>query len=345
MNIKYQKITYILALCVIIIGTGLFLFSFLPHFIDSPTAKPIDNLTIASGSPEYSLLTLIAAENGYFRDHNLNVTLIFHSTGVKAVETLLMDNADLAYAAEYVGVNLLFSNPNLKIIGTTAKSDVISLVIRSDRGIVTPNDLNGKIIAVPKGTQAEFFLGRYLTLNGLNQSDITIRYIPPSDLVENISSGNVDAAIIWEPYVYSIQKKLGHQQITWSAQSGQQFYWVTYTLPDIIIQKSDILTRYFQALSDAEHYIITSNEEALREIKENLNLSDDYLDTIWKKNQFTSTLDQSLIIAMEDEARWMMKNNLTQTQTMPVYLNTIDCGILQSVKPASVNIITEDGNA
>ena len=41
------------------------------------------------------------------------------------------------------------------------------------------------------------------------------------------------------------------------------------------------------------------------------------MDTVWQQNRFSLTLDQSLVLAMEDEARWMIANNLTNATAVP----------------------------
>ncbi len=50
-------------------------------------------------------------------------------------------------------------------------------------------------------------------------------------------------------------------------------------------------------------------------------------------------LDQSLVVAMEDEARWMISNNRTTEMMVPNFLEYIHLDGLKSVKPAEVNII------
>jgi NitT/TauT family transport system substrate-binding protein len=60
---------------------------------------------------------------------------------------------------------------------------------------------------------------------------------------------------------------------------------------------------------------------------------------IWQEHQFSLSLDQSLITAMEDEARWMITNNLTNATAIPDFRNYIYTKGLNNVKPESVNII------
>jgi len=61
--------------------------------------------------------------------------------------------------------------------------------------------------------------------------------------------------------------------------------------------------------------------------------------TVWQQNQFGLSLDQSLITTMEDEARWMIANNLTNATAVPDFRNYIYTKGLDEVKPGSVHII------
>lgn len=339
MNLSRRKISLILGiiLLIAILVSGI---PYLPHPPIPVSFSTMDELRISSGSPEFSLLTLIAEEKGIFHNHGLNVTFTSYPSGVEAVGSMLSGTADLAYAAEFVGVNQIFKDKDLVIIGSTAKSEVISLIIRKDQGIFTPKDLRKKTIAVPKGTQAEFFLGRYLTVNGMNLSDINVQYLPPGNLSDCIGSGACDGGIIWEPYVHTIQQNLSGQVEIWPAQSGQMFYWTTYTRPEIVEQKTGILTRYCEALGESENYIINHETEVKDIMKQKLNLSDNFSDTLWAKSHFMQSFDQGLLLAMEDEARWLIKNNLTNKKSIPLFLNYMNTTPLSRIEPTAVQFIT-----
>jgi NitT/TauT family transport system substrate-binding protein len=70
-----------------------------------------------------------------------------------------------------------------------------------------------------------------------------------------------------------------------------------------------------------------------------MNFDDAYLEIIWQRYQFSLSLDQSLILAMEDEARWMIKNKLTKENQVPNFMNYLYLDGLKAVKPEAVNII------
>jgi NitT/TauT family transport system substrate-binding protein len=63
------------------------------------------------------------------------------------------------------------------------------------------------------------------------------------------------------------------------------------------------------------------------------------METIWRENQFSLSLDQSLITAIENEARWMIKNKLTAEKSMPNFPDFISEDALKAIKPNAVNII------
>ena len=69
-----------------------------------------------------------------------------------------------------------------------------------------------------------------------------------------------------------------------------------------------------------------------------LNLTSSYLASIWGGYQFSVTLDQSLILLMQNEAQWLISNSLTTTTQAPNFLNYIYTNGLETVSPDSVNI-------
>jgi NitT/TauT family transport system substrate-binding protein len=51
------------------------------------------------------------------------------------------------------------------------------------------------------------------------------------------------------------------------------------------------------------------------------------------------TLPQALLLAMEDQARWMIENKLTSQTAIPNYFDYIYLDGLKAVKPEAVTII------
>ena len=69
-----------------------------------------------------------------------------------------------------------------------------------------------------------------------------------------------------------------------------------------------------------------------------LNQDQDLISEIWNDFTFEILLEQSLIIELEDVARWAIKNNLTTGTKVPNYLNYIYLDALAEVKPEAIFI-------
>ena len=60
---------------------------------------------------------------------------------------------------------------------------------------------------------------------------------------------------------------------------------------------------------------------------------------VWLNTNYRVSLDQALILALEDESRWAIKSGLIGEAKIPNYLNFIYFDGLESVKPKAVRIL------
>jgi NitT/TauT family transport system substrate-binding protein len=106
-----------------------------------------------------------------------------------------------------------------------------------------------------------------------------------------------------------------------------------------IAEHPDLVIRFLKSLALAEEYAILNPAEAKAIVQEQIGVEAAYMETVWSQNQFSLSLDQSLVVAMEDEARWMIENNLTTETQVPDFLDYIHTDGLEAVKPEAVNIV------
>jgi NitT/TauT family transport system substrate-binding protein len=299
----------------------------------------MESITIGKMPIESNALIYIAEDKGFFVQNGLNVTIRDYNTGSAAVSGLLNNEVDISGAGEYVVVGSAFNKKNISIIASIDKYQSLYLVGRKDRGIENVSDFKGKKIGVPQGTQAEFFLGRFLNLHGISLQNVTRVDVQPSQSVDAITNGSVDAVIYIRQYNDAIKDRLGDNGVFWPAQSSQLLYTVIVSRNDWVASHPETIRRFLKSLVQAEQYTIDHPAEVKAILQKRLNYEDAYIETVWKYNQFSLTLDQSLVLAMEDEARWMINNNLTSEKKTPDFLDYIYADGLEKIKPGSVNII------
>ncbi|BAI61830.1 ABC transporter substrate binding protein [Methanocella paludicola SANAE] len=303
-------------------------------------AGPPESITI--GVPrmfDSSALVYIADDQGFFTDIGLNVTIKEYDAGLYAVDDMLKGNSDIAVATEIVLVGKALNREKICSIGSIAKYQTHYIIGRKDRGVENFSDLRGKRIGFARGTSGEFYLGRYLELRAINLPEVTLVDVRPAQYTDAIVNGSVDAIIVWEPYVEPIKDQLGANATIWPAQSGQLGYWNAICRDDWAAQHPELVNRFLRSIDRAEKYTIYHTAESKTIVQKRLNADDKYVASVWNNTQFGLSLDQSLIVAMDDEGRWMINNGLTDVNVVPDYQDNIYLTGMNAVKPESVNIV------
>ena len=298
--------------------------------------------SIAIGTPfnESSTLIYIAENQHFFAANGLNVILRDYDFGALALNSMLRGEVDIALATEFPLVRKALEKEKVRTIGSIGKFEFVYLVGRKDRGIEKVSDLKGKRIATALKTIAEFHLGRYLNLHGMSLKEITLIDLQKStQLIDAVVNGDTDAIVTQHPYVAVAEERLGANGVVWPVQSGQAMFSPLICRDEWITNHPELVIRLLKSLTQAEAYAVNHPVEAEAILQKRLNFKSSYVKTVWLRNQFSLSLDQSLIAAMEDEARWMIKNNLTREKTVPDFINYIYTNGLKAVKPEAVKII------
>jgi NitT/TauT family transport system substrate-binding protein len=305
------------------------------------SSKPIGSIVVSYAPFETLLLLWAADEQGFFTRNGLNVTLKKYDTGAGALEGVLKGDADIAVGtAEFPLVGRAFRKEKIRTLGSVAKIEHIYVVARKDRGIERVSDLKGKRVGTTRGTVAEFYLGRMLELNGMKMQDLTVLDLKtPSEWVNAVVDGDMDAVVTAQPHANSARDGLGANAVFWSAQSNQPMYALAIATDEWIKAHPELVNRFLKSMAQAEEHVIRNPDEAKTIIQKRLDLGAAYVETLWSKNHYGLSLDQSLIAAMEDEARWMINTGLTSEKQIPDFVDYIHIDGLKAIKPEAVNII------
>ncbi|WP_214019225.1 ABC transporter substrate-binding protein [Methanoculleus sp.] len=328
-----------LAVIVVIALTGLGVWLFLDS--QKNAAEPEESITVAYSPFESTALLWIAEDRHFFEENGLNLTLRRYDSGAASLDGVINGEADITVGlSEFPLVGKAFQNAPVRAMGNIDRGDFIYIVARKDRGIMNASDLKGKRVGTTLGTVAEFHLGRFLTLHGMTMRDIILVDVKsPEGWVNAVADGEIDAISTAQPYANAAHDRLGDNTVFWSAQSSQPVFGLVVSTGEWLSEHPGTAERFLASLAQAGEYAIMHPVEARAIVQERLNLDAGYMDTVWRQNQYTLSLDQSLVLAMEDEARWMIANNLTNATEVPNFRNYIYTEGLEAVKPGSVNII------
>lgn len=301
---------------------------------------PREKVTIAYSTASNAILVYIAFANGYFVEEGLDATPQPHAFGKMALNAVLGEKADLATVASTPIMFAVMDGKNittLAAIQTSNRNEAI--VARQDRGISKPADLRGKKIGYTRGTTADYFLDTILLVNGIGRERVSLIDMKPADMADALGKGTVDAVSTFNPTLKQLKNGLGSNGAVFF---GESFYTELICLAadrDYVKKHPEAIKKVMRALIKAETFAQQHRGEAMNLAAEYTKTDTAIVHEIWDIFTFRVSLEQSLLVDLEEQTRWAMKDKLTAGTKMPDYLEHIYADGLYAVKPEAVRLV------
>lgn len=303
-------------------------------------AGPVERIVLAAEPVPPSAPVWIAEQKGYFRQEGVEVEIREFESGRTALFTMVEQGGlDIATAAQTPVVAKSFQHDNYAIVGGMMASDQdVKLLARRDRGIAAAADLKGKTIAITSGSSGHFFLSLFLAYHQLQLADVTLRDREATRLGDALVAGEVDAIATWEPHINRARKALGEHALLLPSRNiyREDFYFVARK--EFIGRHPEALRRFLRAIERAQRFIHQHRSESLAILERRLKVSPEILAATWNELHFELSLDESILVSLEDEARWAIEHKLTDAPRAPNYLDYVHADALRAVKPEAVSI-------
>jgi ABC-type nitrate/sulfonate/bicarbonate transport system substrate-binding protein len=136
-----------------------------------------------------------------------------------------------------------------------------------------------------------------------------------------------------------LKKKLGSKGIIFFGESLYTEIFCVVGGQEYVKKNPAAIKKVLRALLNAEVFMQQHPEEARRLVAEFIKADKIVLDELWDIFTLRVVLDQSLLVDLEEQTRWAMKQRLTVRRDMPNYLDFIYVDGLSAVKPDAVRII------
>lgn len=287
-----------------------------------------------------SALAFIALEQGLFAQEGLDVIVKEYPSGKRAMEGLFSGEVAIATTADIPVAFACFERRDIGIAASIGAADnIMNIIARKDRGIQSPGDLRGKRIATQKGSAGHFFLHLFLIKNGLSEKDVKMSFKKVEDLPGALARGEIDAFSLRDPQVSIAKASLGDNAVVFS--EDQLYHWTEMLVSSnsIIKDSPQIITKMLKALMKAEAFAKKQPDRAIEIVSKKLGIDKSELAAFWPGFDLRISLDQSLLINLEDEARWILKYKLTDQTKVPNYFNFIYLNGMESVNKERVSVV------
>jgi NitT/TauT family transport system substrate-binding protein len=293
-------------------------------------------ITLAISAQPLSAPVYVAQGKGIFLKEGLGVTLVPYSAGVDALRAATSGKADFGTVSDVPIMFAGLEGERMLIVATIASSsEHIRIVARRDRGIARPGDLRGKRVGMRAGTSSEYYLYAFLTFNGIDARHVRTVDLPLACMAGALARGEIDAAASWDPHAAAQEKALGSDAVTFTNRYVYKLDWNIVANPGFVRKHPDAAEKLLRALSEATVHMKEDPSEAWTLTERAIGSGDFTLSGV----DFDVGLEQSLLINLESEARWAIRNGRTDHSEVPDYLSMIYTKALEKVRPRSVTVI------
>jgi len=330
---------------IFVIFFGLFFLSF--FILLYPSCKkaqeppgPKEKVTLGVGSPFLAMPIILAQEKGFYSNEGLEATLKHYPSGQKAMEAMFSGEVDIATVADTPLVLTGFIRDDFVVFATFVSSyDENKVLGRRDRGVSTPSDLRGKTIGIVKGTSSDFFAHVYLTEHLIDPSTVKLVDLQPTDLPSALTEGRVDAIVVFGVHAYRALKALPGRI---AKLPPSDLYRLTFNLTcrrEVAKGNPGVLRKVLKAVDKGIVHINRYHEESIALISKAFGIDKD----AFERNDliYELSLSHTLVVTLEDEARWAIARRLTDKTKVPNYLDYVYPDAMREVRPDAVTVARE----
>ena len=298
---------------------------------------PLPPLTLALPTQLNSASLIVASDQGLFREAGVDVVNQPFLLGKDALKSVLDGEADLAVVADTPFIFALLAGKDISELASVSQARrALAIVARKDRNIRSVQDLDGKSVALTLGTNFPYFLDAMLNVHGVARERVVRQDLKTDAVLDAFRAGRVDAAVVFQPYLARLQAEMGERFNTFYGEDVYAFRFLLVGKPAYIKAHPQEIRRVLRALIAANASIRAEPARARRAIGTAVQVDDATMVALFDPEDYVLTLDESMLLAMDDQTRWAMKRGLVPAGPVPNYLGAIRFEDLEAVEPRAV---------
>lgn len=173
-------------------------------FADTPSEVRI---AYSGGS---QVLMLAKADGSLDKALNSKVKWVQFASGADALTYFASNAIDIANFGYSPATAGIVRKLPVEIIGVSGVIASYERLIGKE-GINGIKDIEGKRVAYPPNSTAQYALEAAITVNKLDRSKITLLPLRPAEMVAAWKRGDIDAGYVWAPFAQELELAGGHQ--------------------------------------------------------------------------------------------------------------------------------------
>ena len=160
-----------------------------------------DTVKIGYLPSDHDAALFVADAQGLYKEKNISTELVQFNNGGDLMTAMASGDVDVGYVGIAPVLSSVSSGVPVKVI-SSAQVEGSGIIVTADSNIHTAQDLAGKTVATPgEASIQHVLLSAYLKTNGMSLDDINESAMKVPSINDALKTGNLPAAITFQPYV------------------------------------------------------------------------------------------------------------------------------------------------
>ena len=235
------------------------------------------------------------------------------TSGSEQTQALASKDVDILYGVGGTSVVLAAANgADIKVLNMYSRSPEAFTMYSKDDSIKSAEDLKGKTIAGPVGTNLHQLLIAYLNEAGMSIGDVNFVNMSIPNAKAGLDNGSVDVALIAGPTAYTA-KKQGYNLITDGKGLTDAIIAVAVT-EEFYNNNRDIIKIFMDSQNETLKFMNDNYDKVIDIVAKELDLEKSAVEEMYKQYDFSIEITEEDKKAFENIEDFMFETNMIEKE-------------------------------
>lgn len=281
---------------------------------DSETT--LDKLVMTYVTAPLNVPSIVDENEGIFAEKmnelGIEVETVEITSGADQTQALASGDVQVLYAVGATSVILSAANgADIKVLNTYSRSPEAFCMYAADDSITSPEDLRGKTIAGPVGTNLHELLSAYLATADMTLEDVNFVNMTIPDTKAAIDGGSVDVALLAGATAYQAQQQ-GYHLVTNGKGLIDAIIAVAVT-EEFYNENQDVIEAIMEAQEEIASYMAENPEETISMVAATLDLDEEAVNEMIQYYDFSTEVTDADKAGLQKTADFMLESEMIET--------------------------------
>ena len=274
----------------------------------------IDKLTVTYVTSPLNVPTIIEKDQGIFeKELGVPVEYAELTSGADQTQALASGDVQVLYAVGATSVILSAANgADIKVLNMYSRSPKAFCMYSKDETLTTPENLKGKTIAGPTGTNLHELLVSYLAQAGMTLDDVNYVNMTIPDAKAGLDGGSVDVALLAGATAYNAEQQGYH--LVADGEGLISALIAVATTQKFYDEHPDVIKKLNAAQEEIASYMADNQEATMETVAAALDLDVDAVKEMYGFYDFSTEITDADKEGFQNTADFMYESGMIENE-------------------------------